>query len=79
MVINFNQKSQKYISAKNTLPKNLQSIFEQLIDEYIFYTNIFIFNFLQISSLLIYGQPAFTYILNLEEQCLNSFMLRTCT
>ncbi len=39
MVINFNPKSQKYISAKNTLPKNLQPIFEQLVDEYIFYTN----------------------------------------
>jgi hypothetical protein len=39
MAINFNPKSQKYISAKNALPKNLHSIYEQLVDEYIFYTN----------------------------------------
>jgi len=39
MTINFNPNSQKYISAKNVLPKNLHSIYAQLVDEYIFYTN----------------------------------------
>lgn len=38
MGINFNPKSQKYLSAKESLPKNLHAIYDQLVEEYIFHT-----------------------------------------
>ncbi len=38
MEINFNLKSQKYLSAKESLPKNLHAIYDQLVKEYMFHT-----------------------------------------
>jgi hypothetical protein len=38
MEINFNPKSQKYLSAKESLPKNLHAIYDQLVKEYMFHT-----------------------------------------
>jgi hypothetical protein len=38
MVTNINTNSPKYISAKNSLPKSLQPIYDQLVDEYAFHT-----------------------------------------
>ena len=36
--MSFNNKSEKYFSAKESLPKNLHSIYDQLVEEYIFHT-----------------------------------------
>ena len=38
MVRNFNPGSQKYISAKDSLPENLQPIYEKLVEDYSFHT-----------------------------------------
>tara|TARA_B100002003_G_C13639675_1_gene326445 strand:- start:4 stop:213 length:210 start_codon:yes stop_codon:yes gene_type:complete len=33
-----NKKSEQYLSAKETLPKNLHPIYDQLVEEHMFYT-----------------------------------------
>ena len=38
MVHNFNPQTSKYIEAKKSLPEDLQSIFEELVDQYCFYS-----------------------------------------
>jgi len=35
---NFNEKSEKYLSAKNSLSTNLQPIHKQIVEEYMFHT-----------------------------------------
>jgi len=36
--MSFNRKGEKYLSAKESLPKNFHSIYDQLVEEYIFHT-----------------------------------------
>jgi len=36
--MNFNKKSEKYLSAKESLSKNLHPIYDQLVEEYIYHT-----------------------------------------
>jgi len=36
--MSLNKKSEKYLSAKESLPKNLQPIYDQLVEEYTFHT-----------------------------------------
>ena len=33
------KKSEKYLSAKESLPKNLHPVYDKLVDEYMFHTN----------------------------------------
>jgi hypothetical protein len=35
--VRFNQNSEKFIKAKNSLNPNLQSVFERLVNDYAFY------------------------------------------
>ena len=37
MDLNFNEKSEKYLKARDKLPKELQEIFKQMVDEYSFH------------------------------------------
>jgi hypothetical protein len=36
--MSFNKKGEKYLSAKESLPKNLHPIYDQFIEEYVFHT-----------------------------------------
>ena len=36
--MNFNKKSEKYLSTKESIPKQLHPIYDQLVEEYIFHT-----------------------------------------
>ena len=36
--MSFNKKSEKYLSAEESLPKDLHLVYEQLVEEYIFHT-----------------------------------------
>ena len=36
--MSFNKKSEKYLSARNSLPTNLQLIYKQIVEEYMFHT-----------------------------------------
>jgi len=38
IINNFNEKSEKYLNAKNSLPTNLQPIYKQFVEEYMFHT-----------------------------------------
>ena len=37
MKLNFNEKSEKYLKARDKLPKELQEIFKKMVDEYSFH------------------------------------------